>query len=228
MAKTAVLVDGGFYRKRAMALWGNKPPKDRAEELNRYVFKHLDKMDGDSPRELYRIFYYDCPPVSKKVFHPKLNKTVDFGKDPMFSWANDFFDALKSKRKFALRMGRILDTGVRYELSEKKLKKLMKGDITVDDLEECDFTPSFKQKEVDMKLGLDVASLAYEGIVNQIILISGDGDFVPAAKVARRKGIDFILDPMGRSISPSLMEHIDGMETFIKKDPYTTKKKRGS
>ena len=90
MSKTAVLVDGGFYRKRAIALWGNKTPKHRAEELNKCIFKHLGKKDEDCNRELYRIFYYDCPPVSKKVYHPKLGKTVDFGKDPMYSWANDF------------------------------------------------------------------------------------------------------------------------------------------
>ena len=27
--KTAILVDGGFYRKRAKALWGNKTPAGR-------------------------------------------------------------------------------------------------------------------------------------------------------------------------------------------------------
>ena len=68
-----------------------------------------------------------------------------------------------------------------------------------------------------MKLGLDIASLAYGGIVNQVIMISGDSDFVPAAKMARRKGIDFILDPMWSHITPSLNLHIDGLETCCKK-----------
>ena len=122
-------------------------------------------------------------------------------------------------------MGRIQETGACFRLSSDKVKKLMRGDISIEDIEFDDFNIDFKQKEVDMKFGLDVASLAYEGIVNQIILIAGDADFVPAAKVARRKGIDFILDPMGRSISPSLMEHIDGMESFIKSDPCSKNKK---
>ena len=30
--KTAILVDGGFYRKRAKILWGNKTPMERAAE----------------------------------------------------------------------------------------------------------------------------------------------------------------------------------------------------
>ena len=36
--KTAILVDGGFYRVRAKALAGNKTPKERADELERYCF----------------------------------------------------------------------------------------------------------------------------------------------------------------------------------------------
>ena len=67
MAKTAILVDGGFYRKRALKLWGRKSARDRADELNRYAFRHIDKKDGDQARELYRIFYYDCPPVQSVV-----------------------------------------------------------------------------------------------------------------------------------------------------------------
>lgn len=35
--KTAILVDGGFYRKRAKSLWGNKTPAERANEL---IFPH--------------------------------------------------------------------------------------------------------------------------------------------------------------------------------------------
>lgn len=38
-------------------------------------------------------------------------------------------------------------------------------------------------------------------------------DFVPAAKLARREGVDFILDPMWASIRPDLYEHIDGLRS---------------
>ena len=44
-----------------------------------------------------------------------------------------------------------------------------------------------------MKIGLDIASMAYKKQVDQIILISGDSDFVSAAKLARREGIDLYL-----------------------------------
>ena len=64
-----------------------------------------------------------------------------------------------------------------------------------------------------MKIGLDIASLSYKKQVDQIVLISGDSDFVPAAKLARREGIDFILDPLYANIKPNLREHIDGLRT---------------
>lgn len=67
-----------------------------------------------------------------------------------------------------------------------------------------------------MKIGLDIASLAYKHQVDQIVLISGDSDFVSAAKLARREGIDFILDPLGAPIKPDLFEHIDGLRTCDK------------
>ena len=48
------------------------------------------------------------------------------------------------------------------------------------------------------------------------MLISGDSDFVPAAKVARREGVDFILDSMGQSVSDDLFLHIDGFKSYYK------------
>ena len=43
------------------------------------------------------------------------------------------------------------------------------------------------------------------------ILVSGDSDFVPAAKLARREGVELILDPMWQNVSPEMSEDIDGL-----------------
>ena len=43
--------------------------------------------------------------------------------------------------------------------------------------------------------------------------ITGDSDFVPAAKLARREGLDVVLDPLRNRIAPSLHEHIDGLKS---------------
>lgn len=75
------------------------------------------------------------------------------------------------------------------------------------------------QKGVDMRIGLDIASLVERSLVTQIILISGDSDFVPAAKHARRRGIDFVLDPMWQTVSSSLNEHVDGIKSCVARPP---------
>lgn len=218
MAKTAVMIDGAFYRKRSYHFWGDKTPTARAVEMREYVYKHLKKSDGGAPRHLYRIFYYDCPPLAESVYHP-IRGNVNLAKEPTYAWSCEFFEELKRERKLALRMGRISSAGTGFSLNQKPMKKLCSGAIDHTELQTTDFHPTWSQKGVDMKLGLDIASIAYEGTADQIILIAGDSDFVPAAKIARRKGIDFILDPMGAKINNDLLEHIDGMESFITKDP---------
>ncbi len=64
-----------------------------------------------------------------------------------------------------------------------------------------------------MKIGLDISSIAHKRLANQIVLVAGDSDFVPAAKQARREGIDFVLDPMWNHINLDLNEHIDGLRS---------------
>lgn len=213
--KTAILIDGGFYRKRSKSLWGNKTPKERAEELRGYCYKHLhDKYEN---RYLYRIFYYDCAPITDNfnVMNPITLKSVNLSKTPECIWMTSFLDELKHQRKFALRMGSLSRNNTCYNLKYDSLKKLCRKTITIEDLTEKDFMLNIEQKGVDMRIGIDISSLAFKKQVNQIILISGDSDFVPAAKHARREGIDFILDPMGASIKKDLFEHIDGIRTPV-------------
>ena len=64
MGKTAILIDGGFYRKRANYLFGTKSPSDRADELIEYCHRHLKSKAGGE-RELYRIFIMIVPRPKK-------------------------------------------------------------------------------------------------------------------------------------------------------------------
>ena len=123
---------------------------------------------------------------------------------------NDFLFELKQKRKVALRLGVLDDASSVYTLNYDTVKKLCSGSMTRADLTEANFIPTIVQKGVDMKIGIDIASLAYKKQVDQIVLIAGDSDFVPAAKLARREGIDVVLDPLEQSIKENLFEHIDG------------------
>ena len=211
MSKTAILVDGGFFRKRARNLWGDHSPEETADALFTYCRRHL--TERNIRHDLYRIFYYDCPPLEKQMFHPLTRRSIDFKRTPQYLWTTDFFEALKKKRKVALRLGVIDENNSSYKIRYDVLKRLLAGTISLTDLQESDFEPDIKQKGVDMKIGVDIASLAYKHQVDQIVLIAGDSDFVPAAKLARREGIDFVLDPLGAHIKENLFEHIDGLRS---------------
>ena len=65
-----------------------------------------------------------------------------------------------------------------------------------------------------MRLGLDLVSLALKRLVDQVVIITGDSDFVPAIKIARSEGVEIILDPMRQHIADDLQEHIDRMRSF--------------
>lgn len=217
MIRTAILVDGGFYRKRAHYLWGAISAEDRAKELNTYCLYHANEKKSGEEHHLYRIFYYDCEPIGRKsVYHPLMKKNVDLDKTDTYTWSVEFLEQLKRRRKFALRLGHLSDQ-VYYNLKPTVTKDLCAGKRTIESLTEGDFLFSAQQKGVDMKIGVDIASLAYKKQVDQIVLIAGDSDFVPAAKLARREGIDFVLDPMGSNIREDLFEHIDGLQSYWKK-----------
>jgi uncharacterized LabA/DUF88 family protein len=214
MIRTAILVDGGFYRKRAAAVWGPKNPEDRAWELVKYCSLHLKESYDNDKHHLYRILYYDCPPITKQIYHPLLKKTIDFSKSSIFSWNNEFFNQLKRKRKVALRFGTLSENWIFFSLNNDVTKHIFNGTKQLSDITERDFNLSVRQKGVDMKIGIDITSIALKKLADQIVLVAGDSDFVPVAKLARREGLDFILDPLWASITPSLFEHIDGLRSF--------------
>lgn len=208
--RTAFLIDGGFFLTRLWALKGKLEPRQAARALHGMCLEHLRK-EHRTKQNLYRIFYYDCPPLTKKAHNPITRQSIDFSKTPMAAWRREFFEELKKLRKVALRLGYLNERSAQWVLHSQPLKDLLAKRRTIDDLTDRDVKYDVRQKGVDMRIGLDIASLAYKKLVDQIILIAGDSDFVPAAKLARREGIDFLLDPMWASIRDDLHEHIDGL-----------------
>lgn len=114
-------------------------------------------------------------------------------------------------------MGELAESVASYNLKPEALDALLKKKRDVDSLTRSDFYLNVKQKGVDMRIGLDAASISSKRLADQIVLIAGDSDFVPVAKMVRRNGVDFILDPMKQSLKPSLLEHVDMIETYTDK-----------
>lgn len=220
MRRVAVLVDGAFYLKRHRKYFRQEDVYKVTKNLVDHCLKHLDKKEGE---RLYRIFFYDCPPVTKRAHHPLTNRSIDFSKTSTAIFRDALHKNLKKTRNLALRLGFLDESNARWKFRDHKTeRKFISGEISKDQLTEEDIVYYAQQKSVDMKIGLDISSMAYKKMVDKIVLISGDSDFVPAAKLARREGIEFILDPMRKAIRADLQEHIDGLKTSIPKKQRNT------
>lgn len=181
----AVLIDGGFFLKRYYRLYNGADGHDAdtiAQNICKAAIRHISRG-----YELYRIFYYDCFPLNKKVHLPISGNYIDFSKTDIYRLRLEIFEELKKKRKVALRLGNVKAAGT-WQLYPSKVKALLKQEISINDITDNDLFYEMRQKGIDMKIGIDIASLSLKKQVNQIVLISGDEDFVPASKLARREG----------------------------------------
>jgi len=212
-----------------------------------HVKKLTDDEGGNWHRHIYRIFYYDAPPFQGQAHHPLTGEQINFGKSDLAKFQEDLFLLLRKQRNMALRLGSLSKLGgwtVQHERMAKLLRAkaaideihaiepAADGTVTLTAEAVADFRArtaawhalepwmvhlDLRQKGVDMRIGLDIASLTLKRLASTIILVAGDADFVPAAKLARREGVQFILDPLWQSVSDDLFEHIDGLQTVLKR-----------
>ncbi len=193
--KVAILVDGGHLRKR----------------LRQLLKKHLEAADITKfaraclkpDEELFRIYYYDCPPFTRALVNPISGKDIQQKK--ALEDLGRLADQMKVSENVAYRGGWLQYSG--WQVSEKALK-----DIIRKKRPPCaqDIVPALKQKVVDIKIGLDIAWLSTKSIVERIIFITADSDFVPAMKFARREGIQItVVVTAGHGIRTELREHAD-------------------
>ncbi len=218
--KVAILVDGDFfircYKSHLKKQFGDKykdlNPEKLAHDIHTHCLKHINKEN----EELYRIFFYDCKPLEKKVHYPHAQKALDLSKSSTYKERKKLHKHLISKPCLALRLGYLDEKNAKWVIrDQEKEKKLFNRKISIEELQNDDFIYHAKQKGVDIKIGLDIATLALKKLVQKIVLISGDSDFVPVAKLARVEGIIFTLDPMGNPIREDLKEHIDYLTTRL-------------
>lgn len=226
--QVAILIDGGFFIQRVNYYLRNffKNHQITAKELTSLIWRmvkfHIEAPHGRhenrSKLELYRIYFYDCSPTDKQVKFPfpengdKTPKNMNFKEHPPYVLRKNLHSELLKNRKTALRLGELSDSGS-WQLNSSVIKSLIKGELEWKDLTNEHFHYEIKQKTVDIKLGMDITTLACDKLVTSMVLIAGDSDFVPAAKLARTRGIDFILDPMQQNITENLSAHIDGIQS---------------
>lgn len=177
------------------------------------ALRHLQLHQGQEQDDLYRIFFYDCPPLEKKLHYPISKKSLDLAKSEEACYRHALHQELIKKRKVVLRLGRLADYGTHWKIKPGSQKELLAGKRSLESLSDDDFSIDITQKGVDMQIGVDITVVSLKKQANRIVLVAGDSDFVPASKLARREGVDFILDPMRQKVSDDLLEHIDALKT---------------
>lgn len=162
-----------------------------AKNLVSYCFKHIQKVNNYRirynllPTELYRIYYYDATPFEGDSHNPITNRPFSFKKTPQYQFRHNLFSELKKQRKIALRLGFLKNSSKDWVIWAKHTKALIKGEIQISDLTPDDIEYPLNQKAVDMKIGLDIATLAFKEQVTQIILIAGDSGFCPCCQICQ-------------------------------------------
>ncbi|MDA8426486.1 MAG: NYN domain-containing protein [Treponema sp.] len=195
-----ILLDGGFIKPKYADAYGHEPSASEVNDLATKIRAYDDPSDS-----LVRIYYYDSPPLREKLVRPVSRTVLDLATTPSFAPNMTRMAALKRMDYFAVREGRLTCHGW-------KLRKSGIGKAAAD-LTDADFAPDIQQKGVDMKIGLDIAWISLGKIADRILVVTGDSDFIPALKLARRNGIQVFLFTLGHGVSPELLEHSDRLIT---------------
>lgn len=199
MQSYAVLIDGGFAKRRL----GTQKSPATADSF-RLLVEAIKDSPLLSPMRLHRVYYYDSVPLETIHEKPLEGGSVKFGESGLVSQSKQLFEQLAHQEHLALRLGELAFRG--WSINSKKLKKSSgkNPSITSDDL-----VPNIIQKGVDMRIGMDIAALTLKKIASVIVLVTGDSDFVPAMKFARREGAELYLVPLGQMVKHSMIEHSD-------------------
>ena len=191
VTKVNILIDGGFFTTRYRSINSKPPTVKNVKELVDAIMASLkQKTNGETEDILFRVYYYDCKPFSGTI-SDATGKPIDYSATKAYPKMKQYIEDVAKLERFALRLGEISFTGWKQDMHSKKLK------------------PDFKQKGVDMKFGLDIATMATKHTVDKVVLVAGDSDFIAPIKMARKEGLLVYLYPMGNHLKDSLIEHCD-------------------
>lgn len=199
MLSFAILIDGGFA-KHKLGTAQAPAVKDDFERLIQGICASPQLMG----QRLHRVYYYDSIPLESTHDKPLGGGKVEFGKEPIVNRTKQLFAQLARVPMVALRLGELSFNG--WEIHPRVFRR---NEEETSNLKAEDLKPSITQKGVDMRIGIDIASLTLKKQVQTIVLVTGDSDFVPAMKFARKEGCHLYLASLGHRIKESMHEHAD-------------------
>ncbi|RDU99739.1 NYN domain-containing protein [Trinickia dinghuensis] len=174
MSKVAVFIDGGHLRSYA------RKAKKTYNPAFVVATARATLSAGDT---LFRILYYDCDPFSGTVKKPVSNTPHTFPPN------QSFLNSLAEEELVAVRRGVL-----KFRGWERTKASLAATDAAVaagnppPAVTDADFSARFEQKGVDLRIGLDLSTMADSGAVEEMIVMTGDTDLIPALKLVRARG----------------------------------------
>lgn len=198
--EAAILLDGGFIKKKFKTAFHRHCEANDIKILAEGII-----ADRNISKSACRIYYYDCPPSKEKALFPISKTSSDFSDAKGYKKALAFLSEVKLLDNFAVREGVLAFKGWKLKPGIYNSDGTLKRPALTD----SDFRPDLQQKGVDTKIGLDLAWISYERICNNVILVTGDSDFVPAIKTARRNGVFVTLYTLNHSVMSLLKENVD-------------------
>ena len=78
------------------------------------------------------------------------------------------------------------------------------------------------EKKIDIKIAIDIISLAYENAYDTAVLVSGDGDFIPVVKKVKELGRDIELWAFRYSLANVLREELEQRNVYYLDDILST------
>jgi uncharacterized LabA/DUF88 family protein len=199
--ESMLMIDGGFFKKKFKTTYKRPVSVEETVEFASNLMESLGFKKAS-----YRTYYYDCPPNNETTKLPVSKDSYNFGDSPGYKKMYQFIQDLKRQDFFAVREGVLVFKG--WNLKPKVTKEPKLGNITDDS-----FTPFLQQKGVDTKIGLDIAWASYEKITQNIVLVTGDSDFAPAMKTARRNGVFVYLYTLGHGVMSQILDNADMLNT---------------
>ncbi|MBU3742556.1 MAG: NYN domain-containing protein [Candidatus Kapabacteria bacterium] len=198
----AILIDAGHFRE----LWKQRhaprfqktqrpmnhlPPATAVVRMiGEIQTAVLDRLPADPVRWI-RAYYYDAEPFGEVKTDPR-GRVHDFASSPLYASSRRLLDELRRSDHIAVRLGRT-------KFSEWRAPEDVDGR----------YSPVFQQKGVDMKIGLDIAWMATKRIVDIIVLVTNDTDFVTPMKLARTEGVVVAVYNISSKPALLLQEHAD-------------------
>lgn len=204
MKKTVILIDGGWFSKTLGDLLKVPSGWPTADQ----VYKNAVSLIKPTEEDLIKIMYYDSKPYEGKETNPIDGSIKDYSKSPAYSARQNFFRELGARDFVALRRGEMKQRG--WVLNSNYHKNIINGKAT-SPISASDIHLDLEQKGVDMRIGIDVATLSIKKQTDRIILVSGDQDMIPAMKLARREGVQVFLCQVGSRLKHSMVEDSDGV-----------------